>query len=78
MLHTHLNHFSIGDKLKIIRINDERLYNRLLGFGIYTGSVIELKDVAPLGDPFIIANNLTEIAIRKSDILYLECELWRK
>lgn len=78
MTHTHLDHFTIGDTVKIIAIENTSLERRLLGFGIYKGSIIELKNIAPLGDPFIISNNSTEIAIRKSDALYLECELWNK
>lgn len=74
----YLNQFSIGDTVKIIAIHNEKLKNRLLGFGIYCGSTIQLKDVSPLGDPFIITNNITEIAIRKNDIIHLECELWKK
>lgn len=73
-----LTQFTIGDSVKIISIQNEKLEKRLLGFGIYCGSIIQLKDVSPLGDPFIITNNVTEIAIRKNDIIYLECELWKK
>lgn len=76
--HNHLDHFSIGDSLKIISIPNDKLEKRLLGFGIYRGSIIQLKDIAPLGDPYIITHNTTEIAIRKQDISYLECELWKK
>lgn len=70
-----LAHFSIGDNVTITAINDTKLKHRLLGFGIYLGSVVQIKDIAPLGDPFVITNSTTEIAIRKSDLEYLECEL---
>lgn len=73
-----LDQFSIGDTVKIVSIHNKKLEQRLLGFGIYCGSIISLKDVSPLGDPFIITNNIVEIAIRKSDTVHLECELWNK
>ncbi|MGL4662646.1 MAG: FeoA family protein [Culicoidibacterales bacterium] len=78
MTHMHLDQFAIGDTVKIIAIKNINLEKRLLGFGIYCGSFIQLKDIAPLGDPYIIASNSTEIAIRKTDIDFLECELWNK
>lgn len=73
-----LDCFSLGQQVKIKNIRDERLRHRLLGYGIYIDSIVELRDIAPLGDPFIIAVNTIEIAIRKDDCHALECELWEK
>lgn len=73
-----LDYFSLGQQVKIKGIQDKRLEQRLLGYGICVGSIVELRDIAPLGDPFIIASNTTEIAIRKTDCHFLECELWTK
>lgn len=78
MTNITLSHFTIGNIIKIVSINDNRLKQRLLGFGICPGSIVQLKDIAPLGDPFIITNDTVEIAIRKNDLEFLECELCQK
>ena len=46
----------IGEKAKIKKINgDIKLAKRLYALGLIEGTEIELKRVAPLGDPLIIS-----------------------
>lgn len=78
MTTTTLDQFSTGDTLKITEINDIKLAKRLLGYSICVGSVIEFKEVAPLGDPLVISCRTADIAIRKIDSQKVVCTLWKK
>ncbi len=59
---------NLGDKAIIKEISgDEKLAKRLLALGCIEGTEIELKRVAPLGDPIIINLRGFDLAIRKKD-----------
>lgn len=59
---------NLGEKAIIKYINaDERLTKRLLALGCIEGTEIELKRVAPLGDPIIVTFRGFDLAIRKGD-----------
>ena len=58
----------IGEKAKIKKINgDINLAKRLYALGLIECTEIELKRVAPLGDPLIISLRGFDLAIRKKD-----------
>lgn len=46
---------------------DERLAKRLLALGCITNTKIEIKKIAPLGDPIIVNFRGLNLALRKSD-----------
>lgn len=46
---------------------DERLAKRLLALGCITNTEIEIKKIAPLGDPIIVNFRGLNLALRKSD-----------
>lgn len=48
-------------------IGDEGLAKRLLSLGCIEGTEIQLKRIAPLGDPIILNLRGFDIAIRKKD-----------
>lgn len=59
---------NLGEKAIIKEISgDEKLAKRLLALGCIEGTEIELKRVAPLGDPMIINLRGFDLAIRKKD-----------
>lgn len=58
----------IGEKSKIKSINcDTKLTKRLFALGCLEGTEVELKRVAPLGDPLIVNFRGFDLAIRKKD-----------
>ncbi|MCR1952571.1 MULTISPECIES: ferrous iron transport protein A [unclassified Clostridium] len=59
---------NLGEKAIIKYINgDDKLTKRLLALGCIEGTEIELKRVAPLGDPIIVNLRGFDLAIRKKD-----------
>ncbi len=58
----------VGQKGTIHNIyGDERLAKRLLALGCISNTEIEIKKIAPLGDPIIINFRGLNLALRKSD-----------
>ena len=58
----------LGEKAKIEQINgDSKLAKRLSAVGLIQGTEIELKRVAPLGDPLVVNLRGFDLAIRKKD-----------
>ena len=58
----------LGEKAKIEEINgDVKLAKRLSALGLIQGTEIELKRVAPLGDPLVVNLRGFDLAIRKKD-----------
>lgn len=59
---------NLGEKATIKEIGgDKKLAKRLLALGCIEGTEIELKRIAPLGDPIIINLRGFDLAIRKKD-----------
>ena len=58
----------VGEKGRIDNINgNEKLAKRLLALGCINNTEIEVKKVAPFGDPIIIRFRGFDFALRKSD-----------
>ena len=58
----------IGQKGIIANIyGNEKLVKRLLALGCRTNTEIEIKKIAPLGDPIIVRFRGFDLALRKSD-----------
>lgn len=58
----------LGEKATIKEVNgDEKLAKRLSALGLIQGTEIELKRVAPLGDPILVNLRGFDLAIRKKD-----------
>ena len=59
---------NLGEKAIIKYSNgDDKLTKRLLALGCIEGTEIELKRIAPLGDPIIVNLRGFDLAIRKKD-----------
>ncbi len=58
----------LGEKGIINSIDgNERLVKRLLALGCIANTEIEVKKIAPLGDPIIVRFRGFDLALRKSD-----------
>lgn len=58
----------IGEKATVKEVKgNDKLTKRLFALGCIEGTKIELKRVAPLGDPLIINLRGFDLAIRKKD-----------
>lgn len=58
----------LGEKGIINRIHgDSKLAKRLSALGCIEGTEIELKRIAPLGDPLVLSLRGFDLAIRKKD-----------
>jgi Fe2+ transport system protein FeoA len=63
-----LNELKKGEKGKIVGISGNgAVFRRLLDLGLVKGSEIEMKGVAPLGDPIEIKIKGYNLSLRKSE-----------
>ncbi|TQQ85474.1 ferrous iron transport protein A [Peptacetobacter hominis] len=59
---------NVGEKGLINNINgNTKLAKRLLALGCINNTEVEVKKIAPLGDPILIRFRGFDLAIRKSD-----------
>ena len=73
-MHT-LREVKIGETCKVKRIHGEgALKRRIMDMGITRGVEIEVRKVAPLGDPIEITIRGYELSIRKADAENIEVE----
>lgn len=72
----NLSDLKVGEKGKVIQINilDKQIRRHLLDMGITKGTVIEIKKIAPMGDPIDIKLRDYELCIRKADLKQIEVE----
>lgn len=66
----HLSDLRRGQKCVVLDFHNDNaaLRRRLLDMGITKGVVIEVKKIAPLGDPIDIRLRGYELCIRKADM----------
>ncbi|MCQ2793899.1 MAG: ferrous iron transport protein A [Bacilli bacterium] len=66
----HLSDLRRGQKCVVLNFHNDNaaLRRRLLDMGITRGVVIEIKKIAPLGDPVDISLRGYELCIRKADM----------
>lgn len=69
-----LDKLKLGTKAKVITIDSisKEAKRRLLDMGITPGVVVEVKRVAPMGDPVDIHVRGYNLSIRKSDLMHIE------
>lgn len=72
-----LSELKIGQKAVVEKINiaDKAIKRHLLDMGITRGAKIEIKKIAPMGDPIDIELRGYELAIRKADLKAIEAEV---
>ena len=74
---TVLSNLRKGQKAKVVFLNttDKALRRRLLDMGITEGVQIQIKKIAPLGDPYDIKLRGYELCLRKRDLAMIDVEV---
>ena len=65
-----LSELKIGSGAEIIQIDIENqlVKRRLFELGIVSGTIVEIKKFAPLGDPVIVKVRGVELCLRKNEL----------
>lgn len=74
-LQTHsMEKLILGQKGRVVKIEStsKEIKRRLLDMGITPGVIVEIKRIAPLGDPYDIKIRDYDLCIRKSDLALIE------
>ncbi len=70
-----LREVAIGDSCKVKKLHGEgAVKRRIMDMGITKGVGIEVRKVAPLGDPMEITVRGYQLSIRKADAAMVEVE----
>lgn len=70
-----LREVPIGGKTKVVKITGEgAIKRRIMDMGITKGTDIQVRKVAPLGDPIEITVRGYELSLRKADAEMIEVE----
>ena len=66
----NISDLKVGQKAIVLKLNEENkvIRRHLLDMGITRGVVIEIKKIAPLGDPIDIYLRGYELCLRKADM----------
>lgn len=69
-----LDQLKPGQKGKVLKIESttKEIKRRLLDMGITPGVIIEIKRIAPLGDPYDIQLRDYDLCIRKAELAMIE------
>ena len=72
-----ISDLQIGQKAKILKINimSKDIRRHLLDMGLTVGTIVEVKKIAPTGDPIDIKLRDYELCVRKDDLSKIECEV---
>lgn len=70
-----LSAISVGTWANIAQIDNLELRTKLLGYGINTGDICVLTNIAPLGGPIAITVHGVKIAIRKQEAKHIWLQL---
>lgn len=74
---TNLAELKVGQRAKVIKLNfdNKAIRRHLLDMGITRGVEIEIKKIAPMGDPVDIQLRDYELCIRKADLKQIDVEV---
>lgn len=72
-----LSQLKVGQKaiVKKLNIDDRAVKRHLLDMGLTRGVKVEIKKVAPMGDPIDIKIRGYELALRKAELKQIEVEV---
>ena len=62
-------------KVRDLKIENKAIRRHMLDMGVTRGVEVEIKKIAPMGDPIDIALRDYELAIRKADLKMIEVEV---
>lgn len=70
-----LRQVKIGDQAVVVKLHGEgAVRRRIMDMGITKGAVVQIRKVAPLGDPIEVTVRGYELSIRKEDAQMIEIE----
>lgn len=70
-----LRQANIGDTVKVVKLHGEgAVKRRIMDMGITKGVKVQVRKVAPLGDPIEVNVRGYELSIRKADAEMIEIE----
>lgn len=70
-----LREAKIGDTAKVVKIHGEgAVKRRIMDMGLTKGVEVQIRKVAPLGDPIEVTVRGYELSIRKADADMIEVE----
>lgn len=74
-----LGELKVGQKGKILalNINNKSIRRHLLDMGLTAGTIVEIKKIAPMGDPIDLSLRSYELCIRKADLMQIDVEVAR-
>ena len=72
-----LSQLKVGQKaiVKKLNIDDRAVKRHLLDMGLTRGVEVEIKKIAPMGDPIDIKIRGYELALRKAELKQIEVEV---
>ena len=70
-----LKDLKVGESAKVVRLHGQgAVRRRIMDMGITRGTVVKVRKVAPLGDPFELTVRGYELSLRKADADNIEVE----
>ena len=70
-----LKEVNVGDRAKVVKLHGEgAVKRRIMDMGLTKGVEVQIRKVAPLGDPIEITVRGYEMSIRKADAQMIEIE----
>ena len=70
-----LGQVKVGDSAKVVKLHGEgTVKRRIMDMGITKGVKVQLRKVAPLGDPMEVSVRGFELSLRKADADRIEVE----
>ena len=72
-----LSQLKVGQKaiVKKLNINDRAIKRHLLDMGLTRGVEVEIKKIAPMGDPIDIKIRGYELALRRAELKQIDVEV---
>ena len=72
----NLSDLKVGEKGRVMQLNvaNKPIRRHLLDMGLTVGTIVEIKKIAPMGDPIDIKLRDYELCIRKADLRQIEVE----
>ena len=71
-----LNELRPGEKAKIVKVGGKGgIHRRILDMGVVSGTEVEVKRVAPLGDPIQIRVKGYNLTLRKEEAANIQVEV---
>ena len=70
-----LRESKIGDRVRVVKLHGEgAVKRRIMDMGLTKGVEVQVRKVAPLGDPMEVTVRGYELSIRKADAKMIEVE----